>query len=133
MLLRDRAFGFITRSNTIRCRFKGLFSIAEELRATKDRTKQSELADLIARRYLSLRRVREILDQINQINNDGMSASYYQDREDRKKRVDRAFDKFITALKIALNRISTIIYDMEDEAGLSVNCSCSIRTWSMIR
>jgi ParB family transcriptional regulator, chromosome partitioning protein len=91
-------------------------SIIQEIYAINDHTKQSELADLITRRHLSLRKVREIVDQTNQINYDcGTGSSYYQDRDERVKRVERAFDKSITALKIALNRMSTVMDDLENE------------------
>jgi ParB family transcriptional regulator, chromosome partitioning protein len=91
-------------------------SIAEELHAIKDHTKQSEMVHLIAQRHLSLRRVRELINQANQ-NHSGLSAAcYYKDREDRKRRIERAFDKSITALKIALNRLSMVIEDVEDDS-----------------
>jgi len=90
-------------------------SIAEEIHAITDPIKQSELAHLIARRHLSLRRVRELIGQKNQNNYDCKIASYYEDREDQIRRNGRAFDKSISALKIALNRISMIIDDLEDD------------------
>jgi ParB family chromosome partitioning protein len=91
-------------------------SVAEELRAIKDQARQSELARLIAQRHLSLRKVRELIDQqTNQDDHGSENASRYQDREDRMRRVQRAFDKSITALKISLNRMSMIIGDIEDE------------------
>jgi ParB family chromosome partitioning protein len=90
-------------------------SIAEELHNIKDQAKQSELAHMIAQRHLSLRRVREMIDQANQIDYDCEITFHYQDREDRKRRIERAFDKSITALKITLNRMSMIISDIEDD------------------
>lgn len=91
-------------------------SVAEELHAIKDQAKQSDLARLIARRHLSLRTVRELIDQANQNDYEYTIASYYQDNEDRVRRMERAFDKSITVLKIALNRISVIIEDIEDDS-----------------
>lgn len=90
-------------------------SIADELHSIKDQVKQSELAYLIAQRRLSLRRVRELIDHVNQDDCVPLNASYYKDCEDRKKRIERTFDKSITALKIALNRISMVIDDIEDD------------------
>jgi ParB family chromosome partitioning protein len=90
-------------------------SIAEELRTIKDQTRQSELGHLIAQRHLSLRRVRELIDQVNQ-NDYGCEVRYsYQDREERMRKIERLFDKSITALKITLNRIGMIISDIEDD------------------
>jgi ParB family chromosome partitioning protein len=90
-------------------------SIAEELHTIKDQARQSELARLIAQRHLSLRKVRELIDQANQDDHDSENASHYQEREDRIRRIERTFDKSITALKISLNRMSMIIGDIEDD------------------
>jgi ParB family chromosome partitioning protein len=90
-------------------------SIAEELHAIKDQARQSELAHLIAQRHLSMKTVRELIDQANQNDYNCEIGSYYQDREDRIRKLERAFDKSITALKITLNRISVIISDIEDD------------------
>jgi ParB family chromosome partitioning protein len=90
-------------------------SIAEELCVIKDPARQSELAHLIAQRHLSLRRVRELIDQAKQNDYDCEIASPYQNREDRIRRVERTFDKSITALKITLNRMSMIISGIEDD------------------
>jgi len=91
-------------------------SVAEELHAVKDQAKQSELAHLISQRHLSLRMVRELVDQANQNDDyDCENACYCQDQEDRIRRLERAFDKSITVLKIALNRMSIIIEDIEDD------------------
>jgi ParB family transcriptional regulator, chromosome partitioning protein len=90
-------------------------SIAEELSGIKDKAKQSELAHLIAQRHLSLRRVRELIDRAGQNDYDCEISSRYQDREDRTRRIERAFDKSITVLKITLDRMSMIIGAIEDD------------------
>ena len=90
-------------------------SIAEELHTVKDQAKQSELAHMIAQRHLSLRRARKLIDQANQNEYVLETAFHYQDREDRKRRIERAFNKSITALKIALDRMSMVIDDVEDD------------------
>jgi len=90
-------------------------SIAEELYGIKDPAKQSELAHLIAQRHLSLRRVRELIDRASQNDYNCEISSQYQDREDRIRRIERAFDKSITALKITLDRMSMIIGAIEDD------------------
>jgi ParB family chromosome partitioning protein len=90
-------------------------SIADELHTIRDQGKQSELGYLIAQRHLSLRKVRELIDQANQNNYVLENAPYYQDRENRKRRIERTFSKSITALKIALNTISMVIDDIEDD------------------
>jgi ParB family chromosome partitioning protein len=90
-------------------------SIAEELHVIKDPAKQSELANLVAQRHLSLRGVRELIGGENQNNYSCEIAPRYQDREERIRKIERAFDKSITALKITLNRMSMIISDIEDD------------------
>jgi hypothetical protein len=90
-------------------------SIAEELHTIKDQARQSELAHLIAHRRLSLRRVRGLIDQANQNDYGCEIASDYQDREDRIRKIEGAFDKSVTALKITLDRLSMIINDIEDD------------------
>ena len=95
-------------------------SIAEELYAIKDPAKQSELAHLIAQRHLSLRRVRELIDRANQSDYDCEISSCYQDQQDRRRRIERAFDKSITALKITLDRMSMIIGDIEEDDNWAI-------------
>ncbi|MDQ3853423.1 MAG: ParB/RepB/Spo0J family partition protein, partial [Thermoproteota archaeon] len=72
-------------------------SIAEELHAIKDQARQSELAYLIAQRHLSTRTVRELIDQVNENDYNCGNAPSCQDREDRIRRLERAFDKSVTA------------------------------------
>jgi ParB family transcriptional regulator, chromosome partitioning protein len=105
-------------------------SIAEELRALKDQTKQSELAHLIAQRHLSLRKVRELVEDLSDENHDDYyrdettttttRTSYYQDRKEKIRRIQRAFDKSITALKIALDRMGMVIDDIEEEDNWAI-------------
>jgi ParB family chromosome partitioning protein len=90
-------------------------SIAVELCAIKDQARQSELAHLIAQRHLSLRRVRELIGEANHNDYSFEVAPSHQDREERIRKIERAFDKSITALKITLNRMSMIIGDIEDD------------------
>ncbi len=54
-------------------------SIADELHSIKDQAKQSELAFLITQRRLSLRRARELVDQVNQDEWVLEKRSYYED------------------------------------------------------
>ncbi len=96
-------------------------SVAQELHAIKDEVKQSELARLIAHRHLSLRKVRELVDQANQDGYGSDIEPYYEDCNERKRNVERAFDKSITALKIALNRLSLIIEDIEEGDSWPIN------------
>lgn len=76
-------------------------SIAEELIPIKDPKRQSELARLVARRHLTIKRLRNI------IKDDTLTTKESLDVEDRSK--IQSIDKSISVLKIAMSRIITII------------------------
>ena len=90
-------------------------SIAEELSYIKDKSKQSELGQLISKRRLSMRKVRELLKEIE-------TESIFHDpldpHESQMEKIDRlthrAFDKSIVVLRIAMNSLGTIIEDIEN-------------------
>lgn len=95
-------------------------SVAEELCSIKDKSKQSELANLISRRHLSVKETREIL-KVND-DDDDHGAEYtntyslYQTQEpDHIQKVQRVMDKSILLLKVAMNRLGTLIESIEDE------------------
>lgn len=90
-------------------------STAEELYAVKNPSKQSELSALISRRHLSLRRVRELVKGIDE---KAPLEGQYEEKgaflpiiynENSFTDTQRTFDKSITTLRIALNRLATII------------------------
>src|SRR5690606_3967971 len=76
-------------------------SIAEELIPIKDPKRQSELARLVARRHLTIKRLRNIMKD------DTLTTKESLDVEDRSK--IQSIDKSISVLKIAMSRIITII------------------------
>jgi ParB family chromosome partitioning protein len=77
-------------------------SVAEELCSLKDRSRQSELGDLIIQRHLSLRKAREL---VNQFRDDEPDFTL----DDRMEISQRSFDKLILILRVALNNISGLI------------------------
>jgi ParB family transcriptional regulator, chromosome partitioning protein len=83
-------------------------SVAEELCSLKDPLKQSELADLIIRRHLSLRKARELVDH----HRDDKVVYTFDSSIEHSLRV---FDKLILLLRVALNNIGGMISDNEDE------------------
>jgi ParB family chromosome partitioning protein len=88
-------------------------STAEELLPLKDAKKQSHLARLIARRHLTTKNVRNIVK--NNINDENKT-------DDAKSRNQlRSFDKSIVALRIAFNRIATIMEEERDEKNIFVH------------
>jgi ParB family transcriptional regulator, chromosome partitioning protein len=87
-------------------------SMAEELFSLKDGSKQSELANLIADRRLSLRMTRKLLKDQDNVSSDLL---YRNDCIDHIKMAERSFDKSITAIRIAMNRLSEIIDGVEHD------------------
>ena len=85
-------------------------STAVELFRVKDPIKQSHLAKLVARQHLTTKRVRGI------VNND-MMLNNHPDTVIRSQL--RAFDKSIIVLRVALNKIVTIM-DEEDKEDMLI-------------
>ena len=85
-------------------------STAVELFRVKDPIKQSRLAKLVARQHLTTKRVRGI------VNND-MMLNNHPDTVIRSQL--RAFDKSIIVLRVALNKIVTIM-DEEDKENMLI-------------
>jgi ParB family chromosome partitioning protein len=102
-------------------------SVAEELCFVRDNSKQSELAQLIAQRHLTLRAVRQMIESINddqrlKNNTSALGRNKNDDdneEEDLFQQTLRCFDKSIIVLKIALNRLDTIINGSEDSLWLT--------------
>jgi ParB family chromosome partitioning protein len=85
-------------------------SIAEELLYVKDESKRSELAKLISSRKLSLRKAREVrigLEDENSLT----FAPFASSMEYDLKKAHASFDKSIIALRIALNKLASIIQE----------------------
>ena len=85
-------------------------STAEELFPIKDSEKQSELASLIAKRHLSTKRVREIVNE---------DPYYCENSEKVEVRSEiQSFNKSIVALRIAMTRMGDI---MEEEDNFLIH------------
>lgn len=87
-------------------------STAEELLTLKNHEKQSELANLISKRHLSIKQIREKIKE---------DPYYCENSEIVDVRSElQSFNKIVVALRIALNRVSDIIND-NDEDNLLIN------------
>lgn len=97
----------------INCRINT--SIAEEISCIKDKSKQSRLGQLVSERRLSMRNVRQLLRQMadKSVHHDPLEQ-YESDIDQTDRMTQRAFDKSIIALKIALNSMGAIIEDVEN-------------------
>ena len=89
-------------------------SIAQELFSVKDKFKQSELGQLISKRKLSLRKARHLIKEVNNdFSPSTMNLFFETTQTDPSEMAQRSFDKSIIALRIAMNRLSSIIEDNE--------------------
>ena len=91
-------------------------SIAEELCFIKDKPKQAKMADVISVGKLSFRETREMLKNIQKEDSSDIADGHncFDTVEDRLKRVQDTLDKTILILRIALNRLGTIIENADD-------------------
>ena len=91
-------------------------STAEELLIISDKSSQSDLAKLVINDQLSSRKVRKLVkkyrsgkSQVNDVN-----IFYGTTMQDVDESAQRAFDKSISVLKIAIQKLTLIIQNMED-------------------
>jgi ParB family transcriptional regulator, chromosome partitioning protein len=85
-------------------------SVAEELSLVKDQSKQSELAALIIKRHLSLRKARQLMNQYH----DNDSAAYFS-YDDNLEQMQRTFDKLILILRMAMGNIASLLENNEND------------------
>jgi ParB family chromosome partitioning protein len=83
-------------------------SVAEELCSLKEPSKQSELANLIIRRHLTMRKARELVNECR-----GGDVDFTLDSN--VEHSQRTLDKLILALRVTLNNIGGLIGDNEEE------------------
>lgn len=88
-------------------------STGEELLSLKERDKQSKIAAMVVNNAISSKKLRKIIKDEKSILNDFINYSY-QSNEDKKAKSLKTFDKSIIALRIALNRLATVIENTED-------------------
>jgi ParB family chromosome partitioning protein len=86
---------------------------AEELLSIKYKNRQSELAKIIREGHMSSRKVRMMIkEQERDDESTYFLSSYYSNLDEQK--VWKSFDKSIIALRIALNKLSLIIENIEE-------------------
>lgn len=90
-------------------------STAEELLPLKDSREQYRLADTIIRNAYSSRQARKIVKRSLELETNAGDFDKFQDSiADIELNALRSFDKSITALKIAMHKISSIVEAIED-------------------
>src|SRR5262249_45098999 len=91
-------------------------SSAEELLIISDKSSQSDLAKLVINDQLSSRKVRNLVKKYrsekSQVND--LEIFYTTTMQDVDEAAQRAFDKSISVLKIAIQKLTLIIQIVED-------------------
>ncbi len=90
-------------------------SMGEELCSVKDNNTRSELAFLISRRHLSVRKVRQIVEDLEKDVKHSSNFTLSKSDDKHNSQTQRSLDKSIIVLRIALNRIAMIIEDVKDD------------------
>lgn len=90
-------------------------SAAEELIPIKDPIKRHRMGEIAIRHGYSSRQLRELVIKSRESPFDIIDNTCYQDTiVDIELNAQRSFDKSITALKLAMNKISSIVQSVED-------------------
>lgn len=89
-------------------------SLAEELLPIKDQEYQSKLAELIKKRKLSSRQIRMLKDELKHSENPEEIFDFQTKIIDVDSRTQKSFDKAIIAIRVAMNKLASIIGDVED-------------------
>ena len=92
---------------------------AEELIPIHDESKQSKLADLISRKRMSNKQVRQLINDLNDSIYDSTDLivpmnSKNDDNSERDRKAQRCLDKSIVAIRIAMTKIADIMESVED-------------------
>jgi ParB family transcriptional regulator, chromosome partitioning protein len=91
-------------------------SIGAELASISDDKTKSNLAHLISQRHLSVRSVRQLVNELETDTTDHRMLVSFQ-REDKDIiKIQKSYDKSILILRVALNRIAMIIEEIKDDS-----------------
>jgi ParB family transcriptional regulator, chromosome partitioning protein len=89
-------------------------SIGEELCSVKDEGKKSKLAQLVAERHLSLRKVRELIECENDISNPNLysrNTFQYEGLE-----MQKSIEKCILIMRMAMDRLGIVIEGINEDS-----------------
>jgi ParB family chromosome partitioning protein len=98
-------------------KFKINRSAAEELLPIRDNNVQSKLAQVIRERRLSSRQARELVkahEDRGSVYNFDEKGTFQKKFVDIDRMTQKSFDKSIIAIRFAMNTLSTIVEDIED-------------------
>src|SRR5512145_26898 len=89
-------------------------SIGDELLPLKEKEQQSKLAELIKKRKLSSRQVRELKTEMKNSDNPYDVLDFQTKIIDIDAKTQKSFDKAIIAIRVAMNNLASVIEDVED-------------------
>jgi ParB family transcriptional regulator, chromosome partitioning protein len=89
-------------------------SIGDELLPLKEKEQQSMLAELIKKRKLSSRQVRELKTEMKNCENPFDVLDFQTKLIDIDTKTQKAFDKAIIAIRVAMNKLASVIEDVDN-------------------
>ena len=89
-------------------------SVGDELLPLKEKEQQSKLAELIKKRKLSSRQVRELKTEMKNSDNPYDVLDFQTKIIDIDAKTQKSFDKAIIAIRVAMNKLASVIEDVED-------------------
>ncbi|HJT85945.1 MAG TPA: ParB/RepB/Spo0J family partition protein [Nitrososphaeraceae archaeon] len=89
-------------------------SVGDELLPLKEKEQQSKLAELIKKRKLSSRQVRELKAEMKNSDNPFDVLDFQTKIIDIDTKTQKSFDKAIIAIRVAMNKLASVIEDVED-------------------
>jgi len=89
-------------------------SVGDELLPLKEKEQQSKLAELIKQRKLSSRQVRELKAEMKNSENPYDVLDFQTKIIDIDTKTQKSFDKAIIAIRVAMNKLASVIEDVED-------------------
>ena len=95
------------------CESEMSVSTGEELLSIKEGVKQSEFAKMVLNQSVSSKKLRKMI-KYEKSETDDMDTFFYGSNVDEKEKSLKTFDKSILVLRIALNRLATLIEKTED-------------------
>jgi ParB family chromosome partitioning protein len=89
-------------------------SIGDELLPLKEKEQQSKLAELIKKRKLSSRQVRELKTEMKNSDNPYDVLDFQTKIIDIDAKTQKSFDKAIIAIRVAMNKLASVIEDIDN-------------------
>jgi len=89
-------------------------SVGDELLPLKEKEQQSKLAELIKKRKRSSRQVRELKAEMKNSDNPYDVLDFQTKIIDIDTKTQKSFDKAIIAIRVAMNKLASVIDDVED-------------------